>query len=40
MQKKHLMKFNTHLWLKDTLSKLRIENFLNTIKEYLQKTYS
>ena len=36
MQKKYLVNFNTHLWLK-TSSEQEIENFLDLIKKNLQK---
>lgn len=36
MQKKYLVKFNTHLWLK-TPSEQGIENFLDLIKKKKKK---
>ena len=36
MQKKYLVNFNTHLWLK-TSSEQGTENFLDLIKKNLQK---
>ena len=40
MQKKHLVKFNTLVWLK-TLNKLGVgENCLNIIKSMCEKTHS